>query len=654
MSAVALHQQGKLAEAKAVYESLLQSHPKHADTLHLLGVVEAQLGQSLKAVELIAQALHQSPNNTDYLSNYGNALFSLGQFSEALTHYEKVRAIQPKSANAHVNYANVLQALKQFDEAMISYNEAIRLDPNYAQAYSNRGAVFQARQQYDAAISDYDQAILINPSFVDAHHNLGNVMRKLGRQVEAEKSYRATLKLQPNYPYLYGDYINTKLWLCEWSEYDQDISQLKYRINQNIKCSSPFWVITLISDLAAQYKATQFWASEKYPVSDSLGGIKKRSQPEKIRIGYFSADFHHHATSLLMAGLFERHDKERFELFAFSFGPDKQDAMRQRLLSAFDHFFDVKDKIDEEIAHLSRSWDIDIAVDLKGYTQDSRTGIFAYRAAPIQVNYLGYPGTMGVPYMDYLIADPILIPASSRQYYSEKIAYLPDCYQVNDRCRKISDRVFTRIEVGLPEEGFVYCCFNNNYKITPNMFDSWVRILRAVPGSVLWLFEENPTAAENLRNEAEIRGLDANRLVFAQRMELPEHLARHRLADLFLDTLPCNAHTTASDALWAGLPVLTQKGESFAARVAASLLTAINLPELITNTAEEYEALAIRLASHPEQLSAIKAKLQRNRLATPLFDTDRYTMHLEQLYSRMYERYQADLLPEHMLIGISK
>jgi hypothetical protein len=324
--------------------------------------------------------------------------------------------------------------------------------------------------------------------------------------------------------------------------------------------------------------------------------------------------------------------------------------MRQRVSAAFDQFLDVRLKSDKEIAELSREMGIDIAVDLKGFTQDQRLGIFSYRAAPIQVSYLGYPGTMAAPYIDYLIADRTLIPEESQKHYSEKIVYLPHSYQVNDRQRVIAQKVFTREELGLPKEGFVFCCFNNNFKITPATFDGWVRVLKAVEGSVLWLLEDNEAAGRNLKKEAQARGLDPNRLVFAKRMKLPEHLARHRAADLFLDTLPYNAHTTASDALWAGLPVLTCMGESFASRVAASLLNAIELPELITDTQQEYEALAIELAKDADKLKGIRDKLERNRLTTPLFDTTLFTKHIEMAYEQAYVRYFEDAPPEQIQI----
>jgi predicted O-linked N-acetylglucosamine transferase (SPINDLY family) len=349
-----------------------------------------------------------------------------------------------------------------------------------------------------------------------------------------------------------------------------------------------------------------------------------------------------------MAELFEQHDKSRFELTAFSFGPDKQDAMRGRVSAAFEKFIDVRSVSDVDVAMQARSLGLDIALDLKGFCQDSRTGIFALRAAPVQVNYLGYPGTMGAEYIDYLIADATLIPEEHQRHYSEKIVYLPHCYQANDTKRPISDKAVTRQGMGLPQAGFVFCCFNNNFKIVPGVFDCWMRILKQVEGSVLWLLEDNAKAADNLRREAEARGVNRARLVFARRLPLPEHLARHRLADLFLDTLPCNAHTTASDALWAGLPVLTSIGETFAGRVAASLLSGVLLPELAARTLEDYERLAVDLATNPGRLAEVRHRLAGNRLTAPLFDIQLFTRHIEAAYVAMFERYRANLPPAHI------
>ena len=441
------------------------------------------------------------------------------------------------------------------------------------------------------------------------------------------------------------------MFLCNWENFQTNVESLSIRINEGKKSSPSFPVLALIDSLSLQRKTSEIWIKDKHPINTSLGSIPKYLRRNKIRIGYYSADFHNHATAYLMAELFELHDKNNFEIIAFSFGFDKKDEMRQRLSKAFDQFLDVRLKSDKDIALMSRDLGVDVAIDLKGFTQDQRVGIFSYRAAPIQVNFIGYPGTMSAEYIDYIIADPTLIPIESQKYYSEKVVYLPYSYQANDRRREIANKAFTKEELGIPKDAFVFCCFNNNYKITPATFDGWVRILKAVEGSVLWLLEDNPTAGINLRKEAQTRGLDPNRLVFAKRMKLSEHLARHSVADLFLDTLPCNAHTTASDALWAGLPVLTCIGESFASRVAANLLNAIELPDLVTISQEQYEVAAIELATNPAKLRAIKIKLARNRLTTALFDTPRFTKHIEAAYKHMYERYQANLPLEHIYIS---
>ena len=438
--------------------------------------------------------------------------------------------------------------------------------------------------------------------------------------------------------------------VCSWSGFERSLENIAHRILANEKATTPLPLLCITDNALLHQKSSEIYIQSNYAFNSVLGPIQKRSGDQKIRIAYFSADFHNHATGYLMAELFELHDKNQFELVGFSFGPIASDEMRQRIEKSFDQFIEVGNQSDMEIAQLSRDLNIDIAVDLKGFTQDSRTGIFANRAAPIQVNYLGYPGTMGADYMDYIIADKTLIPEGTQQAYSEKIAYLSNSYQVNDRKRFISDRQFTRQELGLPENGFVFCCFNNNFKILPATFAGWMRILKALEGSVLWLFQDNPWAVENLKQEALNHGVDPSRLVFAERMPLSEHLARHRQADLFLDTFPYNAHTTTSDALWTGLPVLTLMGNSFASRVAASLLNAIGLPELISNSQEEYEALAIELASNPQKLIALKQKLASNRLTTPLFDTPQFTKGLEQAYIQMYERYQADLPPDHLVL----
>jgi predicted O-linked N-acetylglucosamine transferase (SPINDLY family) len=439
--------------------------------------------------------------------------------------------------------------------------------------------------------------------------------------------------------------------LCDWSNFDTECAHLISSVRDRKLNTTPFALLALPSSSDDQFQYAKLWTSNKYPPSQKPVWQGERYNHDRIRVAYLSADYRAHPVAYLIAELLERHDRSRFEIIGVSFGVDDRSEIRTRLVAAFDEFHDVTKKSDKEIAELLHDRQVDIAIDLTGYTQDYRLGIFGYRPVPIQANYLGYPGTMGAPYIDYIIADRIVAPFEHRRSYTEKIVHLPDCFLVNDSHRRIAEGTLTRHAAGLPEQGFVFCCFNNNYKITPGIFDVWMRLLHQLKGSVLWLSQVNNTAIRNLRREADARGIDSARLIFAPRLDgLDDHLARYRLADLFLDTLPYNAHTTASDALWAGLPVLTCLGETFAGRVATSLLHAIDLPELVTASLEDYERLAIDLAANPGKLAGIKRKLAGNRLTTPLFDTKLFTKHIETAYTAMHERHKAGLAPDHIVI----
>ena len=435
--------------------------------------------------------------------------------------------------------------------------------------------------------------------------------------------------------------------VCDWSNFDDHLRELKSKLAKNPSASNPFPLLALFDDPSLHKTIAENYSINKYSTKHLLEVMHKRTRNRKIRIGYYSADFRNHPVAFLIVGLLEAHDQNQFEVFLFSY-LNATDEMNLRLRKACSKFIDIQALSDEQAATLSRELNIDIAVDLTGFTQGARPLIFSYRAASVQVSYLGYPGTMGSNNYDYIIADNTVIPESSKIHYSEKIVWLPHTYQANDSKRLIGSRFFSREELGLPKKGFIFCCFNNNFKILPSIFDSWMRILNAVEGSSLWLFEDNKYAHSNLKLQAEMRGINPSRLIFAQRLNLPEHLARHRSADLFLDTIPYNAHTTASDALWSGLPVLTLIGQSFSARVAASLLNSIGLPELVTHSLAEYEALAIQLAKNPNQMAVIKEKLSANRSAMPLFDTPLFTKNIEAAYSMMYEHYQADFPPNHI------
>jgi len=468
---------------------------------------------------------------------------------------------------------------------------------------------------------------------------------------EALTSYDRAIEIKPDYEYLFGTTLHTKMKMCDWQDFEVNIENLLLRIGEGKKSSSCLPVLAFTDSLSTQFKTSETWIKDKHPFNPSLGLIPKYEHKNKIRIGYYSADFRDHPVSTLVAELFELHDRSKFEVIAFYSGPADSSEMHKRVACAFDKFIDIRLTSDRDVAQISRDMHIDIAIDLTGLTQHARAGVFSFRAAPIQINYLGYSATMGVEYYDYIIADKVVIPEDKQKNYVEKIIYLPNCYLPHDSGQKISSQIFSKQECGLPLDSFVFCCFNAAYKLNPIIFDSWMRILKLSGSSVLWLSSHNNSAMANLRMEAEKRGINSSRLIFAQRTKLiEEHLARHSLAGLFLDTLPYNAHTTTLDALWAGLPVLTCMGESFASRAAASALNAIELPELITTTQEQYEATAIELATNPVKLKAIKDKLARNRLTTALFDTPRFTKHIEDAYTQMYERYQADLSLDHIYI----
>lgn len=648
--ALSLHELKNFDSAVVGYEKAIELKPDLAEAYYSRGISLQELKHLGAAVASYEKAITLKPDYAQAYLNRGNSLKELKDLDAAVASYDKAIELDPGFAEAYSNRGNALQELKKFDAAITSYEKAIMLKPHYAEAYSNRGNVLLDLKQFAAAIESYDTAISLKPDMAEAYYNRGNALEKIKQFDAAVVSYGQAIVLKPDYDYLLGIRQHARMFICDWKNFKSTVQELSHKIQNNKKASSCLPVLALPIPLSGQRRAAEIWCADKHPLKPSLGPIIKSLRKSKIRIGYYSADFHNHATTQLMAELFEKHDKSSFELIGFSFGPDKKDEMYKRVSQSFDQFIDVTSISDESVAQMSRELGIDIAVDLKGLTLDARLGIFSYRAAPIQVSYLGYPGTLGAGYIDYLIADKTIIPVQSQQHYSEKIVYLPHSYQVNDRKRDIAPILFTKEELGLPKESFVFCCFNNNYKITPDVFDTWCQILKAVKNSVLWLLEDNPMAAANLHKEAQLRGVEPNRLVFAKRMNLPEHLARHKAADLFLDTLYYNAHTTASDALWVGLPVLTCLGESFASRVAGSLLNAIGLPELITTTQNGYETLAIELATHPDKLKAIKDKLINNRLTTPLFDTPSFVKHIESAYKKMYERYQVDLIADHIYI----
>ncbi len=596
-------------------------------------------------------AIQLEPRYAAAYCNRGNTLLALSRLQDACSSFDHALAIQPNYAEAHSNRGIALTNLGRPREAIASIRRALEINPNFAEAHFNWGAALFALGEVAGAVTAYTKAIDINPSYSEAFANRANALVQLKLLPEAVANFERALELKPDYAFIFGTMVHTKMQMCNWRDFDSDHEVLISAIGTGQKVSPPFPVMSMADSPILQQQAAAIWMDDLYPADSSLGDISAARGNAKIRIGYFSADFYNHATAYLIAGLFEAHDREQFEFYAFSFGPDVVDEMSTRIKKQFTQFVNLNGVNDRDAASLVRDMRIDIAVDLKGITDRARSKIFAYRAAPIQVNYLGYPGTMAASYYDYVIADHVVIPAECRQYYTEKVVCLPGSYQVNDATRSISEKAFTREQFGLPAAAFVFCCFNNNFKIVPPTFSSWMRILHRVPGSVLWLLADNPYCADNLRKEAVKHGVNPERLVFANRLPLPEHLARHRLADLFLDTLPYNAHTTASDALWAGLPVLTCMGAAFPARVAASLLTAVGLTDLIAPSMQDYENLAVELAHNPSKLRALKHRLQNNRTNCYLFNTELFARHIESAYRSMFARIQAGLPPEAIDVG---
>src|SRR5258706_1820415 len=643
----------RFAEALADYDCALAIAPADSDAWHNRGVVLSRLGRITEALESYDQALRLRPDFAESWHNRGSALLALKHHAEALASYDRALAARPDYAEAWKSRGTVLVLLQRYGDALAAFDSAIRIRTNDAGAWEGRGNALLRLQRNEEALASYDEALRLQPGKPDVLYNRASVLSLLEGFRESAEDCEALLAIEPSYPYARGLLILARLHRCEW----RDLRGARNRIAEDLADGRhvihPFDHLAISGSPDEQLRCARILVENQFPASLTPLSRGARYRHDRIRIAYLSADFYAHATAFLMAGVFEHHDRTRFETYAVSFGPNDKSAMRARLERGFDRFLDVRDESDSAIAAKLREMEVDIAVDLKGYTRLAKPGILARRPAPLQVHYLGYPGTMGADYIDYLLADRVVIPEHDRAFYAEQIVYLPGSYQCNDSARRVSVHTPSRADAGLPEAGFVFCCFNSNYKIMPEIFDIWMRLLAETEGSVLWLFQENADAATNLRREAEARGISSGRLIFAERTGLEHHLARLKLADLVLDTLPYGAHTTASDALWVGVPVLSALGSTFAGRVAASLLNAIGVPELSTPSLEAYEDQAKKLACNPAALAAIRAKLLANRDTHPLFHTPRFTHHLEAAYLAMWERQQRGLPPAGFVVDVA-
>jgi protein O-GlcNAc transferase len=638
-NANALFQRGRLADADDLYRQILDVASDHIIALNNRGVVLEQLDRVGEALASLDLALSIKPDYADACYNRGIVLLKMKRFDEALASYDQALAIKGDYSEAFSNRGIAMMELNRLDGALASFDRALAIKADYAEAHYNRGIVLMKLERPAEALAGFDSALAIRPDYAEAFFNRGAALQALKRHQEALAAFERVLAANPDHPHALSALATSAIEACDWTRAEHVSKRLTRRIVEQGGFIAPFILLFYSDDPSLQLQCARNFAGHTIPVAPRPPRRPAR-KPEKIRIAYVSADFRNHPMAHLTAELFELHDRARFEVTGISFGPDDRSEIRARVAGAFDRFHDVRAKSDRDIAALIGELGIDIAVDLMGHTRNSRPGIFAPRCAPIQVSYLGFPATMGVDFIDYIIADPIVLPFDQQPFYTERIVHLPETYWVNDSQLKISERVPTRAEAGLPQQGFVFCCFNKSAKITAPVFEVWMRLLAAIEGSGLWLLRDNAVAESNLREEAANRGIDPDRLVFADKLELDRHLARHRLADLFLDTIPYNAHTTATDALQAGLPVLTCVGATFAGRVAASLLSAIGLPELIAHSLPEYQAMAMKLARDGDYRAGIRARLAQNRGSFPLFDTDRFRRHIETAYTEMYERWR--------------
>jgi predicted O-linked N-acetylglucosamine transferase (SPINDLY family) len=642
----------RFKEAVESYDQAIALRPDYADAWHNRAGALNELKRFEEALASCDRAIALKPNLAGAFNNRGNALKDLKRFEDALASYDQAIVLKPDDADALSNRGIAQAELKRFDEALADYERAIALRPDHADAFFNRGVVLAELGRLDDALASYEQATTLKADHAEAFYSRGTTLILLRRFEEALASLNKAVALKPDLSYLRGLHLHAKMNLCDWTHFDEECAGLHEAVTRGITACYPFQLLACSSSPQNELQCARIYVADKYAVVPTPLWQGERYSHERIRVAYTSSDLRDHPVTYLTAGMFERHDRTRFETIAISFGIETRSPMRERLKAAFDRFVDVRAMSDQDVAKLLRTLEVDIIVDLNGITDGSRPYIFAQRPAPVQVNYLGYAGTLGRNYWDYIIADQYVVPEEARGHFAEQVVCLPDSFMVTDGARKISARTPTRQEVGLPERGMVFCCFNNSFKITPDVFDVWMRLLREIDGSVLWLSAANSSAPNNLRREAERRGVSAERLMFAPKIPSNEgHLARIRLADLFLDTLYYNAHATASDALWAGVPVLTCSGSTFASRVAGSLLKAIGLPELITSSLADYEALAFKLARDPALLSSLRQKLTRQRETCPLFNTERFTRHIEAAYTTMWERSQRGEPPQSFAVA---
>jgi protein O-GlcNAc transferase len=687
--AVALHQAGKLADAEIICHALLQRHPQQAQVLHFLGILASERQKPEQAMAMIQAAIRIDPHRAEFHSNLSTILNERGRSNEALNSARQAIYLEPNFAEAYNNAGNALHQMGDFLKATEAYRQAIAISPDYAMFYCNLGNNLRSQGDVSAAITSYEQclrlkqdspeaynnlgiawmdlgfhnraaqafsrAIQLSPTNAEAYKNLGNAWVELGMYTEAAEAYKKANEIKVGSAS--AELILAKQHACDWNGLlvlAQDVAAhiASPDFEQSVPMVVPFAFLTLpvATSAASQQRSAQAWSRRKFKMIQPLGDYPRVNRSdEKLRVGYLSSDFYAHATSHLIAELFEQHRRDRFEVFGYSIGRTDQSPVAQRIQRGCNAFIDLSAMTHLEAAKRIQNDDLQILVDLKGYTRGSRPEILAHRPAPIQVSYLGYPGTMGVKFIDYIVVDDWVVPPNDQSHFTEQRVALPVCYQVNDSQIEIASDYLNRSQYGLPENAFVFNSWCNPYKITPTMFDVWTRFLREIPDSVLWLIDSNPTTTQNLKYEASLRGVDPSRLIFSRPQPSPIHLARHRLADLVLDTFPVGAHTTASDALRLGVPMVTLKGETFVSRVASSLLLELGLPELVANSLGEYETIVLTLSKQRSSLQNLRERLNQTVGEHPLFSAKRITRHMEHAFELMWARYLRGEVPKPIL-----
>jgi predicted O-linked N-acetylglucosamine transferase (SPINDLY family) len=637
-------------EALISINQAIAANPASASAHNNQGNALLMLGDPVGAAASFRGAIKLEADNGTYYRNLGKALLQLQDFDAALSSFSRALRLRPNDFKIADDCGYALMGLRQFAEALACFEFSLRQRPDDSDSLHNRALALMQLRRYAEAIASFDRAVEIDPSFALGWHSKGVALRELGHPERGAECFAKTLQLSSQFDYALGNLRYSRLSGCDWTDDERTVSAIVDAVGNGEKADLPCSFLSVTDCAQAQLQCARTYAMHEAAPIAINGYTGPRFEHRRIRLGYVSGDFCEHPLAYLMAGVFEHHDKSRFETVAIALRPEDSSHYGRRIRSAFEHYIDVSALSDAKAVARIRELEIDILVDLAGYTDGARSGIFARRPAPVQVNYLGFPGTLGAPYIDYLIADEFLIPPSARHHYTEQVVYLPECFQANDDRRPLSSQLASRAIAGLPDSLVVLCCFNNGYKLNRALFDVWMRLLHAAPSSVLWLVANSEQVRRNLRCEAKLKGIGPERLVFAERLPYAQHLARLGLADLFLDTMPFNGGATVSDALWAGLPVLTCTGRALAARMAGSLLNSVGLPELICASLKQYEECALQLLSEPSRLRAIRDRLAQRRQSASLFNTARFTAHLESAYAQMHSAYQRQCPPTHFAV----